>query len=194
MDLPAFIVTALPTKGFKNVDWDYLAGDSSILWLTDGIKRMDTGMSVRHGIAHITVSGKPPQELRRIWQDLPWSITLSAKGNPRFGPDKIEIQPGSYKPQDSCFGSRFTGCSFAPEEALKSDLLTARLICKTGQLGDDIRAYSVSSPGKESSLAVYVSSEGSGGKSAWLDIMPLAEAPNVCSPPTAANSTPPPPP
>ncbi len=184
-ELVDLVVGVLPPDGFEHVGWDYLVSNPMLSWQTDGTETMRPGVTRREALARVRVGGIESRVLRRNWEELAWTFTLWSFGNPRFGPERLEIKPGGSNPKDVCFGVNFTGCDFPIERIIVDgkNQLDAHFECTPpGVFASDIvKVYQISTPQKKPSLLVYVSSGGSGGTSASIMIRPLKERNRICN-------------
>jgi hypothetical protein len=180
LQLPDLIFRLLPGGGFQNLDWGYLSNQNYLLWKTSGINTPQTGDSCRQALARVKVGSVQSRFLLQKWTELPWTISLYSDENINFGPQWIDIRPGGPYGASSCFGVGFDGCTFDPDQVLKSTLFKVVLICSPSTLGGITDVFSITAPDKAPGLIIYNESDGSGGGSSWFEIRPLGYAAQVC--------------
>lgn len=177
IELTTLIADALPPAGSKSLTWDHMQ-EAPIHWLTDGVSGTANGGSQREGLARVRVGGRVVTKLRRTRVEVPWTVDLRTDGNAKFGPTEVEIQPGA--PDDPCFGTLFSNCSWRPEVILNRSALQAHLVCRSGPIGNDVIVYRISTPGRRPGYLSLSYSEGSGGGSMWIDVSPADGAAPDC--------------
>jgi hypothetical protein len=178
VELADLVALVLPSKGFENLGWDYLASESAIAWQTQGVETAND-TSYRRGIVRVNVGGKTATVLHQVREELAWTLTLATNGNEKFGPKSISIQIGAF-PDDLCFGTLFDGCTFDAQQAIAS--VKSKLVCRFPVVGDEYQVYSISTANKDASLLVYHVGRGSGGVESDLEIRPLSDQSTACDP------------
>jgi hypothetical protein len=167
IDLPALVFDAMPPTGALVLGWDHML-NAPIQWVTNGTETTQTGWNLRTGFARVRVAGRITTVLRKIKEELPWSVTL--EGQFARAPDDVEIRAGG-DGDNACFGSLNGNCTFTPEEAFKTLAFTSTLICKQDSAGSDFTSYyRLVAPDRTTMIAAYTFSAGSGGESTWLTI------------------------
>jgi len=178
-DIADLVVAAIPTQGFERLGWDDMIDNPMIRWKTEGVTVTGTA-ALREGLVRVRVAGKPSTAIRQVREELAWTVTLGTYGPEKFGPKWISIEPGA-PPPDQCFGTLDDGCTFTAAQALAAPTLAKQPICTVSSLGGDhTEVYSVTVSGKPPSLLVYGYSEGSGGSSSSIEIIPASGKASVC--------------
>ncbi len=169
--LPDLIFRSLPGSDADLLGWDHLV-DAQVLWITAGYDRTQSGAE-RTGLARIRVAGRTSTLLRQKREELAWTVRLETSANPKFGPERIEISPGT--PNEYCFGSLTDNCAFTEEEALANPRLGKRLVCRVTPGGFPLAVYRVTAPGKHPAYVRVWTSGGSGGvaSSVTVSLEPL---------------------
>ena len=176
LELGQLIYMLMPEPN-QSIGWDW-AVDSSIIWIDEGYINSNDN-SIRRGIVRVNVVGKKSTVLRRKKEELGWTVTLFSSTLPKFGPDKILIEPG-LKDDFACFGSLFDGCEFDPLPSLKNAGINIEFICKdTDSEANFEKIYKLNAPKKLPIFIKWTRSEGSGGVTTDVT-MYLKEQENIC--------------
>jgi hypothetical protein len=164
----------------SRLGWDYLIHEPAIAWQTQGFE-FDKVRNVifRKGIARVSVGGKTATVVHQAVEELAWTIELASSGNPNFGPQEISIAPGVL-PDDVCFDTTFTGCTFKVQQAIAS--VKSKLICGLPVPRALDQVYSISTADKDASLLVFHYEGGSGGEQTVLEIRPMSDQNTACDP------------
>lgn len=151
------------------------ADSENIYWLTNGVEENENGSS-RVGLVRIRVEGERSTTLKQRNIELAWKITLSNSSMAKFSVENIEIRPDK-----DCFGPLTEGCYFEPEKSLKDSGILFELMCKKDYGANHARGYRLHSYGKKDIFAHWFASGGSGGYSAWFEILINKPSGDLCS-------------
>lgn len=179
-ELGQLIYLLMPSPG-TSVGWDW-AVDSPIAWIDNGVVSTDVS-TYRRGFARVNVMGKWSTELKQKKEELGWEVQLFTKAPAKFGPQEINIQPGTDGGDDACFGTLFDNCWFDPRPSLKAAGIDAKQICQYGpNNANSTRVYRLAAPGKALVLFSRLQSEGSGGDSASISLLLDGDEKAACTP------------
>lgn len=171
-ELGEAILLFMPTEqgGFS---WGYRADTNDVYWLTDGYKEAvePNGKQsyYRNGLLRIHVQGSKVYRLKRVKHELGWTVRYTTKSNPRFGVEIIELYSGI--PEDYCFGSLDTDCTFDPIQSLKASKINVKEICHRSEPGTNVIGYQLSHPERKLVTARLMTSTGSGGASTSFELI-----------------------
>lgn len=157
--------------------------NGSVAWLTDGYRDEQssdgTFAYLREGLLRVHVMGERSQVLKKVMQELAWSVKLSTTGNPKWGPEVISLTPGL--PDEICFGSLYLGCQFDPSESMKRAGITATRICEQSISGSTIIGFQLVHPSKEKTLARWRDDGGSGGITSSFELVLVDKKDRLCN-------------
>lgn len=145
-------------------DWDLLANDQKIRWMTEGLKEnyntyTMTTMTTREGYARIHLLGERVSQLKDRKYEVPWKISY-AGAEAKFGVNTITLQPVS----DLMLSFN------DPEPSLKKQSIKLNVICEQSFAGEHIKVTQLSLRKKQPVYLIDRSSGGSGGESRWLEL------------------------
>lgn len=181
-EIGELVLLLMPDKSETTIGWDY-RDQSEIHWTTVGYNERNPNTNYteyyRDGMTRIRVQGKAATVLKEHTNELGWTISYINTLNPKFGPEKIVITPGT--PNETCFGSLYNGCEFAPYKSMLAAGITVEKTCDTEPMQAHHVGYRLSYPGKRTIFMLWMTSGGSGGSSSDLTLMPLAQSSdNLC--------------
>lgn len=180
-ELGQLIYLLMPSSG-TSVRWD-LAVDSPIAWVDNGFVSTDSS-TYRRGFARVNVMGKWSTELKQKNDELGWEVRLITTAPAKFGPQEIDIQPGTDGGADMCFGTLFQNCWFDPRPSLESAGITAVPICQYGpNEPNSTHVYQLTAQGKTPIIFLWLQSEGSGGDGASIALLLNGDKKAACAPP-----------
>jgi hypothetical protein len=179
IELSEFIAMLIPSSGFEHLDWDYFS-DGPVRWITDGFASDDAvDETTRDALVRVRVRGKASTVLKQRREELAWTLSLVTKGNPKFGPTFIRLEPGQLVGDGQCFGTLYGGCTFKPEDAIGSPHVRAELLCEY-EFNGHPGVYRLEENGRPPVLLAYFLGGGSGGESSELEIHPVEDATELC--------------
>jgi hypothetical protein len=179
-ELGQLIYLLMPSPG-TSIGWDW-AVESPIAWIDNGFVSTDVS-TYRRGFARVNVMGKWSTELKQKKDELGWEVQLFTNGNAKFGPQAINIQPGTDEGDDMCFGTLFDNCWFDPRPSLKAAGIDATPVCQYGpNEANSTHVYRLAAPGKAPMLFSWLQSEGSGGDSASVSLLLDGDEKTACTP------------
>lgn len=179
-ELGQLIYLLMPAPSIR-VGWDW-AVDSPIVWIDDGFVSTDVS-TYRRGFSRVNLMGKWSTELRQKKDELGWEVQLFTTAPAKFGPQEINIQPGTDDGDDACFGTRFDNCWFDPRPSLKAAGIEAKSVCQYGpNEANSTHIYQLAAP-ESPILFSWLQSEGSGGDSASVSLLLDADKKAACTPP-----------
>ena len=170
--LGRMIQSLLPNSTDTSIVWDRQA-NAEIRWDSTGYKTKLTPhhgtIYLRTGIVRINNQGTVARVLTPKRAELGWVVTYYSKSDPSKGVERISITPGTR--EESCFGRRFDGCdTAAPIQSLRSNGVTAKMLCRERDGPDEVIAYMLDSTGKRPTLMAWWTSGGSGGSNSHIDL------------------------
>lgn len=150
-------------KESQYLNWDHLANDTKILWLTQGYQEKydsynNSHQSTREGIIRVHLLGERVSELKDRKYEVPWQILYTGT-QAKFGVNQIDLQP---KGDFLSFGD--------PLPSLKKAGVKFTEICQRQQFGDIVKAYKLTARGKADLYMMDIGSTGSAGSSQWLTL------------------------
>ncbi|RYL27204.1 hypothetical protein [Acinetobacter piscicola] len=144
--------------------WDNLANDAKIKWVTEGYKEeynphtLST-MSYREGLARVHQLGERVSHLKDRKYEVPWSVRYEGT-DARFGVNLITLQPKSD-----------TMVSFNdPIPSLKEQGIKITAICNQSFAGEMVDVSLLEARRKQPVYLIDRSSGGSGGEVRWLEL------------------------
>lgn len=144
--------------------WDDLANDTKIRWITNGYKEEYNShtlstISSREGLARVHQLGERVSQLKDRKYEVPWLIRYEGT-DARFGVNLITLQPKS----DAMI-------SFAdPTPSLKQQSIKITAICSQSFLGEMTDVSLLEARNKQPVYLIDRSSGGSGGEIRWLEL------------------------
>jgi len=177
IELGEAIIFLMPNSS-EEPFWDWRSNSNKIFWIDNGYKENE-GISSRRGLMRINVLGTYSTVLHQKKEELGWTIEMITKEPPKFGPTKINFEPGLGR-SDQCFGSLYTGCSFNSLPSMKKAGLDVKEVCEIKQIGGGIKGYQISASGKNTSLLQERYSEGSGGTQTRITLIFSADTKKAC--------------
>lgn len=167
VELGQVISQFMPEKS-DDITWSYRV-NAPVFWITDGFETNGT-YSFRKGVIRINVQGKDSYVLRDNSYELPWTIKYSTFSSPKFGLEAITFFPG-IEPDDQCFGTLYSGCSFTTENSMKVAGITYKKLCEK-QKGNYIKiGYELSKTNKLKTYASLDNSSGTGGDTSSFSLI-----------------------
>lgn len=162
-ELGELIQNLMLDKDGQYFNWDHLANDSKILWLTNGYQENYDASnasyrSTREGLIRVHLLGERVSELKDRKYEVPWQITYIGT-QAKFGVDQIDLQP---KGDFMSFGD--------PLPSLKKAGVKFTEVCQRQQFGEAIKAYKLTARGKTEVYMMDITSSGSAGSSQWLTL------------------------
>lgn len=144
--------------------WEHLANDAKILWITDGYKQEENAytsstVSSREGLARVHQLGARVSELKDRKYELPWLIRFEG-ADARFGVTLITLRPNT----DVMVGFD------DPIPSLKKQGIKITTICDQRYAGEEVNVSLLEAPNKQSTYLIDRSSSGSRGESRWLEL------------------------
>lgn len=143
--------------------WDDLANDAKIRWVTEGYKEEYNSntlstMSSREGLVRVHQLGERVSQLKDRKYEVPWSIRYEGK-DAKFGVNLITLQPKTN-----------AMISFNdPIPSLKKQGIKITAICRQSFAGEVIDVSLLEARKKQPVYIIDRSSGGSGGKTRWLE-------------------------
>ncbi|MFL9611121.1 hypothetical protein ACKF11_13630 [Methylobacillus sp. Pita2] len=133
-----------------------------INWISNGVDTRGCGIysSCRRGLARVSVSGEEMQSLRQRLEPIQWDLFMASSNAAKFGPEKITISP-------LCDSA---DCWFDFEKGMATSGITMTRLCQAGPGLNTQTAYLLTK-GTKSSVAILHQSAGSGGVSAFLEMI-----------------------
>ncbi len=171
IELGTLIAMLIPAPESK-ITWEH-GIESGIEWTTSGFDevRQANGdrIATRNGHVVVNVLGKTSTVLRKKVELLPWTVSMRTSEPAKFGPNEIHIFPGT--PEESCFGTLYSGCDFEAEPSVKNADIASREICQFKEFGDSVKAYELRRRDGSIAYLIQSSSGGSGGVSTELTLV-----------------------
>lgn len=154
----------LKEKSLSTWNWDQLANDKKIYWVTEGYQEHydrynNHSTTKREGVARIHLLGERVSELKERKYEAPWSIRYEG-GEAKFGVNTIYIQPE--------VDAMVTFPD--PEPSLKKQNLKLEVICEQAFAGEHTKVTKISSRKKLPMYLIDRTSGGSAGESRWLEL------------------------
>lgn len=144
--------------------WDDLANDAKIRWITEGHKEEYnsytlTTISSREGLVRVHQLGERVSQLKDRKYEVPWSIRYEST-DAKFGVSSITLQP---KINDMV--------SFNdPTPSLKKQGIKITAICSQRYAGEAVDVSLLEARKKQPVYLIDRSSGGSGGETRWLEL------------------------
>lgn len=169
-ELGRVILTLMPDRGQRTLSWDHRA-DSAVGWVDPGYKTVRNRLgefAVRRGLIRTNVLGKRATVLRQRREELWWTVTYLTKGPPKFGPEKILLDPGGLS--DVCFGTLYEGCEYDPLPSLRAAGIRAKQVCHAKIHEAHLTGFTLMHPGRGEIQLLVMDDGGSGGSSTSLEM------------------------
>ena len=173
IELGQAILLLTPTKKSKDfVDWNHLS-EGPVIWLDDGYTHPESGPEkgtwIRRGLMRINVLGKTATVLKKRNLELAWQVTYHNWGNPSLGVSSMTLEPGT--PEETCFFSNTSGCTFDPLPSLKSSGFKVKEMCKA-MSGNLVTGYELTHPKRNMTYIRVAYNYGSGGENSSITLWP----------------------